>query len=171
METVIPALIVITLLLLAGFMISEQALSAQESVAMSWLEMQERVEERARTNISAGDTISETDLVWTIITITLSNDGDTKLANFEQWDVIVEYDSTGSGDYVVEWLSHEEDEPLGNNEWRVFEILPDDFDPDILNPEEEMVIKLRVSPKINGAGRAIIATPNGVTVSTVFTRE
>ena len=172
METVIPALIVITLLLLAGFTISEQALSAQENVATSWLEMQERVEERARTDISPVSTETETGVLetWTIITITLSNDGDTKLADFEQWDVIVQYDSTGSGDYVVEWLSYEDD-LLDDNEWRVSEILPDDFDPDIFNPEEEMVIKLKVSPKINGAGRAIITTPNGVTASTIFARE
>lgn len=174
METVIPALIVITLLLLAGFMISEQALSAQESVAMSWLEMQERVEERARTDISPVGT--ETSYDGSTVEVTLRNDGATKLADFEQWDVIVQYDSTGNGDYdVVEWLSYpegaevgEKEEPL-DDEWRVYEILPDSFDPDILNPEEEMVIKLRVSPPITLTGRAIIATPNGVTASTVFT--
>jgi len=174
METVIPALIVITLLLLAAFMISEQALSAQESVAMSWLEMQERVEERARTDISPVGT--ETSYDGSTVEVTLRNDGDTKLANFEQWDVIVQYDSTGNGDYdIVEWLSYPEgaevgDEPL-DNEWRVSEILPDAFDPDILNPEEEMVIKLRVSPPITPTGRAIFATPNGVTASTIFAHD
>lgn len=174
METVIPALIVITLLLLAAFMISEQALSAQESVATSWLEMQERVEERARTDISPVGTATSYD--GSTVEVTLRNDGDTKLADFEQWDVIVQYDSTGNGDYdVVEWLSYPEGAEVGSepldDEWRVSEILLDAFDPDILNPEEEMVIKLRVSPPITPTGRAIITTPNGVTASTIFARE
>ena len=169
METVIPAAIIIGLLLLAMLTMTEQALLAQETAAESWREMQERQGERARTDISSVSAETESDMVGSTITITLSNDGDTKLANFEQWDVIVEYDSTGSGDYdVVEWLSYG-DEPL-YNEWRVSEILSDAFDPDIFNPEEEMVIKLRVSPPVTITGMAIIATPNGVTItSTVFT--
>lgn len=164
METVIPAAIIIGLLLLAVLTVTEQALSAQEAAAESWREMQERMGERARTALSFISAETESDLVGSTVTITFSNDGDTKLADFEQWDVIVQYDSTGNGDYdVVEWLPYAEAGPV-DDEWGVSEILPDAFDPDILNPEEEMVIELRVSPAITITGRAIIATPNGITV-------
>lgn len=169
METVIPAAIIIGLLLLAMLTMTEQALFAQEIAAESWREMEERQGEWNRTSILPVSAETETDLVGSTITITISNDGDTKLTNFEQWDVIVQYDSTGNGDYdVMEWLSCG-NEPL-YNEWRVSEILPDAFDPDILNPGEEIAIKLRVSPPVTITGTAIIATPNGVTASTVFTR-
>ena len=157
METVIPALIVIALLLMVAFMISEQALSAQENVATSWREMQERVEERARTNISA-EAISDCD----VVTITLSNEGDTKLADFDQWDVILQCDS---GD--VQWY------PYGDA-WGVEGIYLDgadeEFDPGIFNPGEDMVITVTLTSSSTN-NLAIIATPNGVTASTFFTCE
>ena len=160
METVIPALIVIALLLLAAFMIFEMSLSAQESVATSWLEMQERVEERARTNISAG-AISDCD----VVTITLSNEGDTKLANFDQWDVILQYES-GS----AEWYPYTTTVAVADT-WT--NDIDGVFEENIFNPEENMVITVTLSTPV-GLGttnRAIIATPNGVTASTMFTCE
>jgi hypothetical protein len=167
METAIPAIIIIGLLMLATLTLAEQSLSSQDAVSKSWREMQERLEERTRTDLSpiAAQTIN----AGATVELTLRNDGDTKLADFDQWDVILQY---GSGSGNAEWYPY----GSGSDEWDVGGIYldasqstPEAFDPDILNPGEEMVIWVWVSPPV-GTHQAIVATPNGITASTVFTR-
>jgi hypothetical protein len=166
METVIPAAIIIGLLLLAMLTMTEQALFAQEIAAESWLEMQERQGEWNRTSLSVVEAISDGNFV----TVTLENDGDTKLADFDQWDVILEYKGS-DGTYYKGWYPYIEP-PLGwwENDWTE-NIHDDAFDPGIFNPGEEMTIRISVTPtiKTGTTNKAIIATPNGVTASTVFT--
>ena len=167
METAIPAIIIIGLLMLATLTLAEQSLSSQDAVSKSWREMQERLEERTRTDLSpiAAQTIN----AGATVELTLRNDGDTKLADFDQWDVILQY---GSGSGNAEWYAY----GSGSDEWDVEGIYldasqstPEAFDPDILNPGEEMVIWVWVSPPV-GTHLVIVAAPNGVTASTVFTR-
>lgn len=169
---VIPAVLVIALLLLTVLTLSEQFLSSHEAVAESWREMQERVGERARTDLSSVE--AQTISSGAVVEITLRNDGDTKLADFDRWDVILQYRD-------VFLVSHTEWYPYGlwENEWKVEGIYLDAsegtgeaFEPDILNPGEEMVIWVWVDPDV-GLGTtnlATIATYNGITVSTIFTR-
>ena len=52
METALPAVIIIGLLLLAALVVTEQIFSSQDAVSASWREMQERAEERARTDLA-----------------------------------------------------------------------------------------------------------------------
>lgn len=126
--------------------------------------------ERARTDLSpvGAQTISG----GSVVEITLRNEGDTKLADFDQWDVILQYYDSG-GHYYTEWYPF----GSGQNEWDVWDIfleaptVHEVFDVDILNPGEEMGIWVSVSPQV-GAGTtnlATVATPNGITASTVFT--
>jgi len=170
METVIPAIIVITLLLLATFVISEQSLTAQEAVSESWQEMQERVEERTRTALSPVE--AETREAGAKVEITLQNDGDTKLADFDQWDVILQYNNGN-----VQWYPFSTQEASGK--WTVVgiyldasEVSGEVYDPGILNPGEEILLRVLVSPSVGSptTNLATIATPNGITASTVFTR-
>jgi len=158
METVIPATIIITLLLLTTLVISEQSLASQEAVSESWREMQERLEERARTDLTpvGAETIS----AGSIVSITLRNDGDTKLADFDQWDVILQYGGN------AEWY------PYGSGEKYWTRTINEAFDPGILNPGEEMMIWVWVNPPVGSptTNLATIATPNGITASAVFTR-
>lgn len=171
METVIAALIVTSLLLLVGLTISDAFLSSQDAILASWREMEERLGEAARTDLSAvgAQTISN----GAVVEVTLRNDGDTKLADFERWDVILQY-YDGGGSYYTEWYPF----GSGTNEWDVWDIfleaptVDEVFDIGILNPGEEAVIWISVSPSV-GMGTtnlATIATPNGITASTVFTR-
>lgn len=167
METAIAALIILTVLLYGALTIAQVHLSSQDAIMTSWREMKERLGQRARTEISAVE--AETTDAQTV-KVTLSNEGDTKLADFDQWDVIVQYDSTGDGNCnVVEWLSYVEGVPI-SDEWS--EDIGDIFEPDIFNPEEVMTITMSVSPPVapNTTNLAIIGTPNGISVSTVFTR-
>jgi len=169
METALPAVIIIGLLILASLIMSEQMLSSQDAVSESWREMQERAEERARTDLSPVG--AETLSAGYVVSITLRNDGDTKLADFDQWDVILQYSSGNARWY-----------PYGefSDEWQVAGIYLDAsegtaeaFEQGIFNPGEEMVVQVSLSLATQvplGTHLATVATPNGITASTVFTR-
>jgi hypothetical protein len=163
MDTAITGLIVIVLLLMAVMILSERYFSTQDTILESWQEMEERMEERSRSDlaavgvevppISAGDTVK----------ITLRNEGTTKLADFDQWDVILQY--TGTDGYHAEWYPY----GTGQNQWT--KVISELFEPGIFNPGEEMVIQVSVFPLVTAATTnvATVAAPNGITVSTAFT--
>ena len=175
METAIAALIILTVVLFGALTIAQVYLSSQDAIMTSWREMEERLGERARTEISAvGPGTVGPD---TTVVITLTNEGSTKLADFDQWDVIVQYytGSYNSGDYVVKWLPYRE-AGLPINEWKKVRIYlepPDEevFEPEIFNPEEEMVIQIGISSPVGQptTNTVTIATPNGISATAVFT--
>jgi len=165
METAIAAVIILTVFLFAVFTSTLDFFSAQDAMLESWQEMEERTEERARTSITAIG--AETDDDGDIVEVTLRSNGNIKLADFDQWDVILQYESVFGSH--IEWY--------GPDEWTYGTYLDapdvaDVFDPGILNPGEEMVIWVSVSPavKVGSTNLALIGTPNGITASTVFTR-
>jgi hypothetical protein len=162
MDTAIAGLIVITILVLAMLTLFHSFLSAQDTVSVSWQQMAGRMEERARTDLSPIG--AETTPLGNAVEITLSNEGDTKLADFEQWDVILQY-TDGDGHVTTTWCSF----GSGQNQWT--KTIDDLFEPGILNPGEEMVIQALVSPGIGSpsTNMATVATPNGITATAVFT--
>jgi len=175
METAITALIVISLLVLSILMVTERSLSAQASFSESLRQMQDGIEERSRTSITPIK--AETKADGATLEITLENTGNTKLADFRQWDVILEYD-TGGG-WQTRWYSYTASSPAPANQWTVANIYlsaatltHEIFEPNIFNPGEEMVIQVSVSPAVglSTANWATLATPNGISASTVFTR-
>lgn len=175
METVLAALIVVTFFLFAVLTFSHTYLSGQDSLQIAWREMEDRLGERNRTNLTPVSSTTQSN--GSVIELTFQNDGDTKLADFDQWDVVAQY-YQASGSYQIIWLPYVAGEPA-NNEWTVAGIYLDAaslqaevFEPDILNPGEEMVVRIRVSPPV-GLGTtnlAAVATSNGVGVTTLFTR-
>jgi len=167
METAIAALIILTVVLSGVLTITQVYLSSQDAILESWREREERRGERARTQISAVG--AEMQEPWdNIVDVTLRNEGDTKLADFDQWDVIVQYDSTGDGNHdVVKWLSYD------SGTWDKWsEDIRNVFEPGIFNPREVMTITLVVTPSIwqPSTNMVIIGTPNGISASPVFTR-
>jgi len=169
METALTGLIVITLLLLAVLTIGQTYLATQNTMVESWRGMEERLGDRARTDLSPVS--SETSVGGGTVVLTLQNDGDTKLADFDRWDVIVQYHETEGG-YAQEWLPFDE---LGtDNSWLVSysEGTMDAFEPRILNPGEQMVIEITLNPTVamTTTNRVTVAAPNGISASTVFTR-
>jgi len=174
METAITALIVISILILSMLGLSERALLAQATISEASRQMQERVGEMGRTNllpIAARTTSADT------FEVTLRNMGNTRLADFNLWDVIVEYDA-GAGVWQKRWFLYTAAAPL-SNQWTVAGIYvnaatlaPEAFERNIFNPGEEMVIRVKVSPPI-GSGttnQVTLATPNGIRASAIFTR-
>lgn len=177
METAISVLIVLTVVLFSALTISHSYLSSVSAISGSWLEMMERLGERARTHISplGAETIDED-----TVEVTLRNEGDTKLADFDQWDVIVQYERIGGGN-VVKWLSYDNVEPESNcnpswfgwNQWcKDIKDIEDVFEPHIFNPGEVMTITIGLGIQIGQptTNTVTIATPNGISATTVFTR-
>lgn len=167
MDMAVAAVIILTLMLFTFLSLTERTFSAQDAILESWQEMEERLQERIRTDLSPLE--EETIVVGhAVVEITLENRGDTKLADYEQWDVILQYTGSDSSDNT-EWYPYASS---GLNRWTDWHDPSDDvFDPSILNPGEELVIKIYVSPPVatGTTNLATIATPNGITVSTVFT--
>ena len=173
MEVVFPGLIIIALLMLVMLSIAYDFLSSQETTTDSWREMEERLGDRTRTDLSP--LRAETDVAGDIVEVTLRNDGSTKLSDFDQWDVIVQYHATGLG-YWVDWVPY--NEIAEARWWRVEGIyrdasagIPEAFDPGIVNPGEQVVVQIWLSPSVadDSTNLATIVTPNGITASTVFT--
>ncbi len=169
METAITALIVIGVMVLSIIGISNRALSAQAVISESSRVMQEREGERLRTNLSTLGVTTADD--GSSVQVTLRNTGMTKLMDLPKWDVILQYADGGSGQ--VKWYPY----GVAVNEWnhRIYQNassqVPEVVEPGILNPGEELLITVNVSPPVapNSTNLATITTPNGVTVTAVFT--
>ena len=168
METAFSGLIVIGVMILSIVGLSERSFSTQAHLnEVSRLEL-ERSGDRARTSLmpltSASSPFGDS------LSLTFKNAGATRLAQFDRWDVILQY-TDGGGNYHVNWYA-------SGTGWTpqiyqsVSPPMPERFDPGILNPGEILLIQVNLSPPA-GAGTinlATVGTPSGITASTVFTR-
>ena len=135
----------------------------------------QRVEERSRTRIVpvAARLLNGDDTVE----ITVRNDGNEKLADFARWDVVLQYDAATGG--LARWYPYVEAVEPGSNQWTVAGLyldaanaIPEALEPGILNPGEEMVIRVRISPPASDGTTCIgtVATPNGMSTTMAFSR-
>jgi hypothetical protein len=118
------------------------------------------------------DIVRAAPLAWgDDLRVTVKNTGQTRLASFDKWDVIVSY--LNSGTQYSKWLDYTLSPPV-NDEWQKARIGLNGpieyFEPGILNPAEEMValIHLDPPPDDTDGGDVSIATPNGVYTSMSF---
>ncbi len=118
--------------------------------------------------ISAGATVD-----WSA-----GNVGQTQLRVFEDWDVVIVYqDSAGSG-LQVQHLTYTTNVAPSAGEWTVTGVYRDAgtltaevFNPGIVDPGEEFIIRAQLSPVIASSttNTITLAVENGVTVSAQFT--
>lgn len=170
--------IAIAFLILAATMLTGIGLLAQGSftaaadLSNAWKEMETRSGDIARTNIQAlGATHSPP-----LVDITLKNSGQEPALDFPSWDVVVEYYET-DGTYHQVWLPYTTASSPGNNQWTVTGVYkdagtldPEVFQPGILDSDEEMIIRIKLSPAATDTpgNQVTVATPNGVSVSSSF---
>ena len=167
MSGAIVSLIFVAIILIGTLAMSQGALSSVDAISGSWKQAEKHTGEMRRTDLAL--VAASVQAGGAEVIITLENKGDVALDNFPRWDVVVEY-YEGNGNYHIRWLPYTEGAPA-NNEWTVTGIYldaqgnaPEIFEPDILNPQEQAVLKIKLNPKV-GAGstnRALIVTPNGV---------
>ena len=167
MTTTVVCIICIAMILVGCMTLSQGVLTSADTAALSAQQLSIREGEMMRTrltgvsaNLSAGNTLQAV----------IENSGQTRLASFGKWDFIVQYYDTADN-YYINWLPYHEG-ALGNNQWQetglYFNGQPEGFEPEILNPEEQLYLKAILNP---AAGyRAInitVATANGIAPTVV----
>lgn len=172
MGNAIVTLFCVALILVAGLLIGQASLSSVSLTSDSWKRMGDRTSEIGGTNIQIKSVTQSPPNV----NATVKNTGRVALADFSYWEVIGQYYS-GVGNYYIRRFLYTTSSNPGNNEWTVSGIYkdagtltPEVFEPGILNPTEELIIKIKLSP--SGSQSAtnwlIIATPNGLSASAMF---
>jgi hypothetical protein len=169
METAIVSIMCIALIVFGGMTMSRGLITSVDSGATGLDAAGQRNETIMRTEITP---LNANLPSANTLEITVENSGQSRLADFDKWDVIIQYyDPTGT--YHIVWLPYTED-ALGDNEWKMAWIhvndVPEVFEPNILNPNEQMLIRAQLNPEV-GAGTtnmAVIATPSGITAATYF---
>ena len=172
METAFVSIICVALMVIGGMTMSQGFLSSVDTTTSNIQVLSQRDESIMRTNILV---LSANQPSATMLEVTLLNTGQTKLAEFEKWDIIVHTQNSEGHSYVT-WLPYNSG-TLAANEWNVKGIYrdasalsPEVFEPGIMNPNEEMIIQCKLDPAV-GAGTVnlvSLTTPNGVTVSQDF---
>jgi hypothetical protein len=164
MGAMVVSIICIALMVLGGMMMSQGILTSADSTALSVEKISAREGEITRTAVASQRAAH---LSWAdLLRVTVENTGQTKLATFDKWDLIVRYYDSG-GVYHTEWLPCTTG-TLTDNKWQKARIglngPAEYFEPDILNAEEELVIlaKLNPLPGDNTTGDVTIVTPNGI---------
>ena len=172
MEMAVIVIIAIALIVSGGMIMAQGYMSSVDDAASSIEEITAVKGEAIRTEISL---LSATQLITDNIEVTLRNSGQIKLASFSKWDFIVQYHDSG-GTYHTTWLPYT-DGTLGNNQWQesgIYLVVSDNttevFEPNILNPSEELRIEAKLSPLPQEGTDidVIISTPNGVRESGSF---
>lgn len=170
METAIISLICIALVVFGGMTMAQGFITSVDSSTAGLEETGKRNETIMRTELTP---VNATQPAADTVELVLENTGQTKLADFEKWDIIVQY-YDGAGTYHVEWLPFTDTTP-GANEWEIAWLrlggTAEVFEQDILNPEEQIMLRAQLSPSV-GAGTTnmiVVSTPSGVTASTYFT--
>ena len=172
METVIVSIICVVLIILGGMTLSQGFLTSADTTSVALEEMGMRDKEITRTELTPHEI--NVDGTGSILNIMLENMGQTKLADFNNWDLIVQY-YDGSGQYHAVWLPYQAG-ALSDNEWTVsgiyLESNPESFEPNILNPGERIGIQAQLNPAVgaNTTNMLVACTPNGIPVSIYFVR-
>lgn len=176
MESAVATLIIVTVLLFGALTMAHTFLSMQDELLQSWRAMEERVGERAATGLAVvrGEVVG----MGEAVEVTLRNDGRVRLADYARWDVIVQHDAPAA--QHLAWYPHADAAAPGEACWTVVGLYRDAalgaaevFEPGILNPGEEIVIRISISPAVAAGSTAVavVATPNGVSAATAIAHE
>ncbi len=178
MDSVIAAFLMVFLNLFAVLTLASSFLSSQQAYQAGLKNMESRLNEQVHTSLQEinAKTISGGNGIQMIY----KNNGSEKVANFKNWDVIVQYyDLSTPSKYYTVWVPYVESNP-SNNEWTVSGIYADAkrgimeaYDPGILNPGEEIMIEVHLPHTIALASQiqVTLAVKNGANLSTVFVRN
>ncbi len=162
MATAVVSIICIAMIVVGGMSLSQGILTSADSTALSVEGIALREGEIMRTDLVGVDASLPS---YDTLLATFENNGQVKLASFDRWDFIVEY-YDDSDSFNVNWLPYVEGSPAENQWYKTGISLnggPEAFEPDILNPEEQLDLGAILEP-IAGyrAIKMTIVTPNGI---------
>ena len=173
METAIISIICIALVVFGGMAMSNGFMTSVDAGTMGLEEVGSRDDAIMRTELTPISTSLSAVSGADPLEIVLENTGQTKTADYDKWDVIIQYLDVGDV-YRVAWLPYVE-ETTEAFEWDVGWIKMNGqdevFEPNVLNPGEQIMIKAWLDPslKTGETGMLVVSTPSGVTCSTYFT--
>ena len=178
MESVFSGFVILFLILSTVLTVFGGGLSAQDKVQQKWQEAQARIDAQTRSSLSA--LRSEVTNSGQTIEITLTNDGITRLMEFDRWDAIIQYaDDSDPSNYRVRYLPYV-DSDLDDNECTVSGLyldslanFPEEFEPSIFNSDEEMIARLQLSPGLlpGTSAQVTFVAENGTSVTTFAHRN
>jgi archaellum component FlaF (FlaF/FlaG flagellin family) len=166
MEHAIPSMIIGMLLLIASAFTAQSSLGIYDDLSHSLKEMESRIGEQSRTRTSI---VSATlDPNGHTLNVSLRNEGQTRLTEYAQFDVIAEYTSASGA--TSAWLPYVAGIASANT-WTMVSISGDSFEPGLLNPGETAAIQIELSPDVAPAStnRIVIVSETGIAVSAPFT--
>jgi len=172
METAIVSLVCIALVVFGGMTMSHGFMTSLDAGTAGLQQISNRDNDIMRTELSPVSANISMEAGPDPLEIVVQNTGHTKLADFSKWDVIVQY-FDDAGQYHVQWIPYVEDTNTPY-EWDVGWIRmngqPEVFDPGVLNPGEQIMIKTKLDPSVgtNTTNMVVITTPTGITCSTYF---
>lgn len=168
MENAIPTMIIGSILLTAIAIVGRGSLQTYDEVGMSFRAMEARLVEKSTTDLTVTD--ATVDLTGQLVSVTLLNDGSTRIGTIEDLDIIVSY-FTAIGGQANIWLPFEAS-GLTANTWSLVLIQNDDHEPGILNPGESAELLLNLSPgvAVGPSNSLVISTEIGATTAASFSR-
>ncbi len=163
MENVFIALISITVLIVGGATIAMHSFNSIDTLSYAWKDYESSAGEIRNTSITYVS--STTNAPGTQAEIIIKNAGQTDLAHFEKWDVIVKYQSG-----IVQRLPYSAATPGWTLGGLYINGLPEVYGPNIFNPNETMKLVLKLSPAVASKtiNLATISTTNGVCAEATF---
>ncbi len=167
MDSILPALLAVTILVLASLMIGRSSFSSFNVLSDSWQNAEERSVERVRSDITI---TSITDSgARRYVDVVVRNDGDTPIVDFSRMDVVVQY-VADTGQNIILWVPFSSSGPPPNT-WTVISINNDVIDPGVLNSGESMTLQIQLEPRLeNNASHWLqVTTELGISASSFFT--
>lgn len=170
MENVLISLISLALIVVSTVTVTFSMFKSANEMASAWKAMEQQSSTIERTQIAA---VAPSIYQGGIIDLTVQNDGQVDLLDYEDWDVIIQYQSGGAT-----YLTYETGSSPAAGEWTMSGIYvsggsPEVFDPGILNPGEYMILSINPDQAISSAEmvKLTVSTPNGVTAQCYVTRQ
>ena len=165
MDSILPAILAVGLLLLASLALGRSSFTSFQVLGDSFQDAEERTIERGRSDIS----ITSIVVSGADVDVIVQNDGATNVVDFSRMDVVVQYQSGGSS--LVEWVPYTITSPQPLNTWTVVSISNDVIEPGILNTGESLTIRVKLDPAV-GTGTSNwlqVTTELGISGSLFFT--
>ena len=178
MANVVTSVFAVALIMGAVLLLAWASLSSAYSVSLTLDRMADRSGDMARAALTliAADRLPTS----TNVEISIRNSGQTALRDFPKWDVIIQYYATSTNQGLnIAWMTHTTSTQPASGKWTVRGLYlnasstkAEVYDPNVFNPQEEMILRLNITPAIPTStdNLVTIGGANAVTVAAPFSR-
>ena len=164
--TVIAAMVSVSIILLTSYVCSNGGFYMADRITDSVMEMQDNENDILKTGIEITNISTHNE---TNINVSLNNKGSTKIGDFDHMDVIVNYFDT-SDNAKTRWIPYRQSVSKLENSWTNGNITPDIVNPEILDPDEEIELKISLEDPMKDEKKnwIMVVAPNGAKASRYF---